>query len=64
MSMAHSPRYDTCLAAAWRDLLTSVAALGVELKAAPPGAMGVGATRAAGVARARPAPVAAGDGYL
>jgi len=34
--MAHSPRYEARLEAAWRDLIASVDALCAELKTAPP----------------------------
>ncbi len=34
--MAHSPRYETQLDAAWRDLYTTVDALQAELLVAPP----------------------------
>ncbi len=36
--MAHSPRYEAHLEAAWGDLLASVDALCTELKTAPPSA--------------------------
>ncbi len=36
--MAHSPRYEARLEAAWRDLIASAEALCAELKAAPPAA--------------------------